>query len=128
MSIYCGVFPANPDPNKYQLEALFNRAVDDKLITEAVQEQFGLKRENDEWRVTASLDKVRRLLPQFYESLPASNKAYFQLLYFNGGISYLRDILDNLQAATGVSLDGERQALSALLPELIKKLGNLIID
>lgn len=103
MSIYCGVFPSNPSPTKFQMEELFD-TIDQEKITDKVVADFGLTEHGEKWQIGISLNSARKKFAVFYDSLSDGEKLLFQNKFFNSAVAYLLEISGNMEKA-GIKVD-----------------------
>lgn len=98
MSIYSDVFPTSDSPNKFQMEALFDR-IRPESVTDAAVRDFKLIKEYGKWRINTPLNTARRFFRDFYAKLDKTDKLLFQIPYLNSGIQYVRSIMENMAEA-----------------------------
>lgn len=125
--IYSQLYPTCKDPSKSMMEECFN-SVDSKFITPEVISQFGLTEENGRWRIAVALDKARKHFPSFYDGLSQVCRDYFQLMFFNSGVSYLRAILNHINGGGAIDVANEIEMLDKLQSDVIAKSSSTILQ
>ena len=126
--IYSDVYPKCKDPSKFQMEECLN-SVDSEFVTPEVVSQFGLAEdsENGKWRITVSLEKARKHFPNFYDGLSQVCRDYFQLMFFNSGVSYLRVILNHIKSGGAIDVAAEIELLDKLQSDVFAKSSSTIL-